>query len=157
MRGVERNIKRSEELRRSVIGKKITKYTYDNPDFHTLETFQNRYPKREYIINIRISEFTCLCPVTGQPDFGTICITYVPDKKCIESKALKLYLCAFRNYGIFYEDCVNKILDDCVKTCKPRWMRVSGDFLPRGGISITPVAEYRIKGFKIPELSSKQS
>jgi len=151
------DIKRSEELQRSVIGKKFTKYSYDNPDFNTLETFQNRYAKRDYIIHIKIPEFTCLCPVTGQPDFGTIYITYIPDQKCIESKALKLYVCAFRNYGIFYEDCVNKILEDCVKISSPRWMRVTGDFFPRGGISISPVAEYKLKGFKIPELTTKVS
>lgn len=141
---------RAKELKGSVLGK-ITEYKFDRPDAKILETFQNKYPKRDYVINIKIPEFTCLCPVTGQPDFAIIYIRYIPDKKCIESKSLKLYIYSYRNYGIFYEDCVNRMLDDCVKVCRPRWMRVTGDFYPRGGISIAPTAEYIKEGYKIPE------
>jgi len=113
-----------------------------------LETFANPYPDREYEIKMECDEFTSLCPVGGiesdakeleqlqggAPDFGTIYITYVPSKSCLELKSLKLYLWSFRNDGTFYERAVNRILDDLVKACKPRWMEVVGDFNVRGGI-----------------------
>jgi len=140
---------RSKELKKSVLGR-VVKYKFDKPDVNILETFQNKYPKRDYVINIRIPEFTCICPITGQPDFATIFIKYIPNKECIESKSLKLYICSYRNYGIFYEDSTNKILDDCVKACKPRWMYVIGNFYPRGGIFITPTAEYIKEKYEIP-------
>lgn len=143
-------MERAEELKDSALGK-ITKYKFDKPDAKILETFQNRYSERDYIISIEIPEFTCICPVTGQPDFGTIYIRYIPDKRCIESKSLKLYILSYRNFGIFYEDCVNRILDDCVKACKPRWMQVIGRFNPRGGIFISPITEYKKPGYKLPE------
>ncbi len=143
-------MERKEELKDSVLGK-VAKHVYDKPDAKILETFQNKYQKRDYVINIKIPEFTCICPVTGQPDFATIYIKYIPDKKCIESKSLKLYIYSYRNFGIFYEDSVNKILDDCIKICDPRWMQVTGDFYPRGGISIAPIAEYKKEGYKLPE------
>jgi 7-cyano-7-deazaguanine reductase len=142
---------RRKELKDTVLGKKITEFVFDNPDSIILETFKNRYPNRDYFIKINIPEFTCLCPLTGQPDFATIRIRYIPDLKCIESKSLKLYVFSFRNFSEFHEDCVNRILDDCVKACEPRWMRVSGQFNVRGGISITPVAEYAKEGYRIPE------
>lgn len=143
-------MERKEELKESVLGR-IAKYAYDKPDAEILETFQNKYQKRDYIINIKIPEFTCICPVTAQPDFATIYIKYIPDKKCIESKSLKLYIYSYRNFGIFYEDSINRILDDCIKICNPRWMCVTGKFRPRGGISISPTAEYKKPGYKLPE------
>lgn len=142
---------RAEELKGAVLGKKITEFTFDKPNAKTLETFQNRHPERDYVIEIKIPEFTCVCPITGQPDFATIFIRYIPDRKCIESKSLKLYIFSFRNFGEFHEDVVNRILNDCVKVCEPRWMRVIGEFRVRGGISITPIAEYKKPGFEIPD------
>jgi 7-cyano-7-deazaguanine reductase len=100
-----------------------------------LETFPNQFPEREYEIEITCPEFTAVCPKTGQPDFGTIVITYVPAATCIELKSLKLYLVDYRNRGIYYEHSINTILDDLVAACQPRRMRVIGQFTPRGGIS----------------------
>jgi len=142
---------RAEELKNAVLGKKITKFVFDKPDAKILETFRNRYRERNYIIDIKIPEFTCLCPLTGQPDFATIYIRYIPDEKCIESKSLKMYIFSYRNFREFHEDVVNRILEDCVKACEPRWMRVIGKFRVRGGISITPIAEYTKQGFRVPE------
>lgn len=142
---------RAEELKDNALGKKITKFVFDKPDPKLLETFQNRYVERDYIIDIEIPEFTCTCPLTGQPDFATIHIRYIPDEKCIESKSLKMYIFSYRNFGEFHEDVVNRILDDCVQACKPRWMRVVGEFRVRGGISITPITEYKKRGFKLPD------
>ena len=100
-----------------------------------LETFVNPYPQRDYTITITVPEFTSLCPKTGQPDFGTILIEYVPDKVCLELKALKFYMQSYRTKGIFYEALTNTILDDLVKACGPRSMKVTSDFTPRGGIT----------------------
>jgi 7-cyano-7-deazaguanine reductase len=108
----------------------------------TLETFPNRHPHRDYEIEIRCPEFTSVCPKTGQPDFGTIRITYVPDVECLELKALKLYLFEYRNKGIFYEHVTNVILDDLVAALHPRRMTVEGDFNVRGGISTIVRASY---------------
>ena len=108
-----------------------------------LETFANQFPDREYEIEITCPEFTAVCPKTGQPDFGTIVITYVPAKSCIELKSLKLYLFDFRNRGIFYEHSINTILDDLVAACHPRRMTVVGAFTPRGGISSRITARYQ--------------
>jgi 7-cyano-7-deazaguanine reductase len=108
----------------------------------TLETFENQYPEREYTIEIVCPEFTSVCPKTGQPDFGTLTITYVPARKCIELKSLKLYLQQFRNEGIFYEHATNRILDDLVGVVEPRWMQLQSSFTPRGGISTTVTAEF---------------
>ena len=107
-----------------------------------LETFPNPHPQRNYNININCPEFTSLCPKTGQPDFGAITIDYTPDKLCIELKSLKLYLQGYRSEGIFYEDLTNNILDDLVKTCLPRAMKVIGDFNTRGGITTTVTVQY---------------
>ena len=113
-----------------------------SPDVAQLETFSNTHPDRDYIIRLHCPEFTAVCPITGQPDFGTIEIEYVADKRCIESKSLKLYLFSFRNHGSFHEEVVNRILDDVVKACAPRSALVRGDFLPRGGISIHVEAKH---------------
>ena len=107
-----------------------------------LETFPNPNPDRNYTIHFECPEFTCLCPKTGQPDFATIRIEYVPDKLCVELKSLKLYLWSYRNEGAFHEAVTNKILDDLVKATKPRNMKVIGDFFVRGGIHTVVTAEF---------------
>ena len=112
-----------------------------SPDKAKLEFFENAYPNRNYVIEFDCPEFTSLCPVTGQPDFGHIRIRYIADRRCIESKSLKLYLFSFRNDNTFHEEAVNRILTDLVKVLSPRWMRVEGVFRPRGGIAISVVAE----------------
>jgi 7-cyano-7-deazaguanine reductase len=111
----------------------------------TIETFPNPRPERDYTIDIRCPEFTSMCPKTGLPDFGEIRIDYIPDRTCIELKALKFYLLDYRNQGIFYEAATNRILDDLVAACAPRRMTVTGAFTARGGITTTVVAEYRKK------------
>jgi 7-cyano-7-deazaguanine reductase len=108
----------------------------------TLETFPNPRPERDFEIAIDCPEFTSVCPMTGLPDFGTIRIRYVPDRLCIELKALKYYLLGYRNQGIFYEAATNQILDDLVAACQPRRMTVVGDFTARGGITTRVTAEY---------------
>lgn len=108
-----------------------------------LETFPNPRPERDYDVEIRCAEFTSMCPKTGLPDFGEIVIRYVPDKTCLELKALKYYLLEYRNQGIFYEAATNRILDDLVAACQPRRMMVTGAFTARGGITTSVVAEYR--------------
>lgn len=108
----------------------------------TLEIFENPNPGRDYSIHIRVPEFTCLCPKTGQPDFGVLYITYIPDRHCIELKSLKLYVWSFRNEGAFHEAVTNRILDDLAQACHPRWMRVTARFNVRGGIYTTVVAEH---------------
>ncbi len=107
-----------------------------------LETFKNLYPKRNYTITINYPEFTSVCPKTGLPDFGTIIIEYTPNLLCIELKSLKYYLIGYRNKGIFYEYLVNKIMDDLVKELKPKKIKITGNFTPRGGISTTVIASY---------------
>lgn len=113
-----------------------------SPEEARLETFENSHPDREYVITFDCPEFTSLCPITGQPDFGNIRIEYIADKKCVESKSLKIYLFSYRNHGAFHEEVTNLILDDLVKVCSPKWVRVTGDFRPRGGIAIHVVAEH---------------
>jgi 7-cyano-7-deazaguanine reductase len=105
------------------------------PAREQLETFANPHPGRDYTIEINCPEFTSLCPITGQPDFGTIVFSYTPDQKCVELKSLKLYLQRFRNQGIFYEQVTNRLLDDFVAMIEPRCCKVVGAFTPRGGIS----------------------
>lgn len=105
-----------------------------------LETFVNKHQDRDYVVTLDCPEFTTLCPKTGQPDFGHLYISYIPDRLMVESKSLKLYLFSFRNHGDFHEDCVNIILNDLVKLMAPRYIEVRGIFMPRGGISIHPFA-----------------
>jgi 7-cyano-7-deazaguanine reductase len=112
-------------------------------EFRTqLETFENQFPDREYRIEIVAPEFTSVCPRTGQPDFGTITIDYIPDRKCVELKSLKLYLQSFRNQGIFYEHVTNTILDDLVAVLEPRWMKIVAAFNARGGMTENVTAKY---------------
>jgi 7-cyano-7-deazaguanine reductase len=115
-----------------------------------LEVFDNQYTDRDYTVVHEAPEFTAVCPKTGQPDFGTITIEYIPDKLCIELKSLKFYLNSYRNDGIYFENVTNKILDDLVEVCLPRYMRITADFNVRGGISSTIEAVYSKEDF-LPE------
>ena len=113
------------------------------PQKSLLEVFDNAHPDRDYTVRIRIPEFTCLCPVTGQPDFATLSLEYVPDRRCIELKSLKLYIWSYRDVGTFHEAVTNRILDDLAEACEPRFMRLTSEFNVRGGIYTTVVAERR--------------
>lgn len=115
-----------------------------------LETFDNPVPERDYTIRIKVPEFTCLCPKTGQPDYATFEIEYVADKQCVELKALKMYMWSFREEGAFHEAVTNQILGDLVKACQPRFMRLTGDFNVRGGIYTTVVVEHRDPNWVAP-------
>ena len=115
----------------------------EKPEFRAmLETFANQYPGRDYEIEITCPEFTSVCPKTGQPDFGTLTLTYVPREQCVELKSLKLNLQQFRNEGIFYEHATNRILDDLARAVEPQWMRLRAAFTPRGGITTVVTAKY---------------
>lgn len=131
----------------TLLGSAQTHYsnTY-NPDI--LECFNNKHPNNDYFVKFDCPEFTSLCPMTGQPDFATIYISYVPDQKLVESKALKLYLFSFRNHGDFHEDCVNIIMKDLIKLLDPKYIEVWGKFTPRGGICIDPYCNYGKAGTK---------
>ena len=113
-----------------------------NQEIVEIETFPNPFPERDYNIDMECPEFTCLCPKTGQPDFGILDISYIPDKLCIELKSLKIYLTSYRNEGGFHEKVVNIILDDLVSACKPKKMKIVGDFNVRGGIHTTVTVEH---------------
>ena len=115
-----------------------------------LELFPNPQPTRDYTIRIDIPEFTCLCPKTGQPDFATLTLEYIPDMQCVELKSLKMYVWSFRNEGAFHEAVTNEILDDLVKATRPRFMRLSAVFNVRGGIGTTVVAEHMAEGWQAP-------
>lgn len=114
----------------------------------TLETFPNPNPARDYLIHMEIPEFTCLCPMTGQPDFATLNLDYIPDRRCVELKSLKTYIWAYRDQGAFHEAVTNRILDDLATAAKPRFMRLTARFNVRGGIFTTIIAEHRMKGWK---------
>ncbi len=113
----------------------------------SVETFPNPNPQRDYLVHIEVPEFTCLCPLTGQPDFATIVFDYVPDRRNVELKSLKLYMWSFRNEGAFHEAVTNRILDDLVKALRPRFIRVTAKWYVRGGIFTTVVAEHRKRGW----------
>jgi len=136
----------------TLLGQKNVQYGYDYvPDI--LETFDNKHPMNDYWVKFNCPEFTSLCPITGQPDFATIYISYIPEQKMVESKSLKLYLVSFRNHGDFHEDVVNIIMKDLIKLMDPRYIEVWGKFLPRGGISIDPYANYGKLGTKYEALA----
>jgi len=120
--------------------KKFNPVKTDSAKKSLLEAFNNSFPQRNYLIIHRANEFTSVCPKTGQPDFGVITISYIANKKCVELKSLKFYLQSFRNEGIFYENVINRILDDLVGLLKPKWMEVKGEFTPRGGLNSTIIA-----------------
>ncbi len=116
-----------------------------------LEIFPNPHPERDYTIRISMPEFTCLCPKTGQPDFATLLLEYVPDRMCVELKSLKLYIWSYRDEGAFHEAVTNRILDDLVAATEPRYMRLTAAFNVRGGIDTTVVAEHRAAGWQAPD------
>ena len=123
------------------LGSQGTQYSAEY-DPSVLESFSNKHPGNDYFVKFNCPEFTSLCPITGQPDFATITIAYVPDERLVESKSLKLYLFSFRNHGDFHEDVVNVIMKDLVRLLEPKYIEVWGRFLPRGGISIDPYCNY---------------
>lgn len=131
---------------------KRTNYIFEY-DKSLLETFENKHPDRDYWVKFNCPEFTSLCPVTGQPDFATIYINYIPDRKLVESKSLKLYLFSFRNHGAFHEDCVNIIMNDLIEIMDPSYIEIWGKFLPRGGLSIDPYCNYGKKGTRFKSLA----
>ena len=125
-------------------------------DPSVLESFSNRHPENDYFVKFNCPEFTSLCPITGQPDYAEITIAYVPDEKLVESKSLKLYLFSFRNHGGFHEDCVNVIMKDLVRLMDPKYIEVFGLFVPRGGISIHPYANYGRPGTRYEQLAQQR-
>ena len=131
----------------TLLGNQKVKYA-DNYAPEVLETFINKHQDNDYFVKFNCPEFTSLCPITGQPDFATITISYVPDVRMVESKSLKLYLFSFRNHGDFHEDCVNIIMKDLIKLMEPKYIEVWGKFTPRGGISIDPYCNYGKPGTK---------
>ena len=135
----------------TLLGKK-TEYKTDYAP-QLLETFTNRHIENDYWVHFECPEFTSLCPITGQPDFATIQIAYIPAEKMVESKSLKLYLFSFRNHGAFHEDCVNIIMKDLIALMDPKYIEVTGIFTPRGGISIYPYANYGKKNTQYEEMA----
>ena len=140
-----RNDKETEGL--TLLGNQKTVYKSDYAP-EVLETFVNKHLDNDYFVQFNCPEFTSLCPITGQPDFATIYISYVPGERMVESKSLKLYLFSFRNHGDFHEDCVNVIMKDLIKLMDPKYIEVLGEFTPRGGISIYPYCNYGRPGTK---------
>ena len=139
----------------TLLGSKQTEYSYRyTPE--VLETFINKHQENDYFVKFNCPEFTSLCPITGQPDFATIYISYIPDIKMVESKSLKLYLYSFRNHGDFHEDCVNIIMKDLIKLMDPKYIEVWGKFTPRGGISIDPYCNYGRKGTMFEEMALRR-
>ncbi len=138
----------------TALGNKTAYSNTYNPD--VLEAFENLNKENDYWVRFNCPEFTSLCPITGQPDFAEIRISYIPDVKMVESKSLKLYLHSYRNHGGFHEDCVNRIMKDLIKLMDPKYIEVTGFFVPRGGISIYPYANYGRKGTKYETLAEKR-
>ncbi len=137
------------------LGNKNTKYDF-NYTPEVLEKFLNKHPDNDYFVKFNCPEFTSLCPITGQPDFGSVYISYIPGEYMVESKSLKLYLFSFRNHGDFHEDCMNIIMKDLIKLMDPKYIEVWGKFLPRGGISIDPYCNYGKKGTKFEEMAERR-
>ena len=135
------------------LGSNGTQYSMDY-DPSVLETFMNKHPDNDYFVKFNCPEFTSLCPITGQPDFATVIISYVPDEYLVESKSLKLYLFSFRNHGDFHEDVVNIIMKDLIKLLDPKYIEVWGKFLPRGGLSIDPYCNYGKAGTKWEQIAA---
>lgn len=139
----------------SLLGNMKTKYPTDYAP-EMLETFVNKHQDNDYFVKFNCPEFTSLCPITGQPDFATIYISYIPDVKMVESKSLKLYLFSFRNHGDFHEDCVNIIMKDLIRLMNPKYIEVWGKFTPRGGISIDPYCNYGRPGTKFEQMAERR-
>ena len=149
---MQNNLNREDEGLKSLGGS--TEYRSDYAP-EVLETFVNRHQDNDYWVRFNCPEFS-LCPITGQPDFAEIMISYIPDVKMVESKSLKLYLFSFRNHGDFHEDCVNVIMKDLIRLMDPKYIEVTGFFTPRGGISIYPYANYGRPGTRYEELARKR-
>ncbi|UOQ44709.1 preQ(1) synthase [Halobacillus salinarum] len=144
--------RKEEDLSLSHLGNQETSYSFEyNPE--VLETFENQHPNRDYFVKFNCPEFTTLCPKTGQPDFATLYISYIPHINMVESKSLKLYLFSFRNHGDFHEDSVNTIMNDLIELMDPRYIEVWGKFTPRGGISIDPYCNYGKPGTKFENMA----
>lgn len=144
---------RTEEMKDlTLLGNQNTKYKYDY-DPSILESFDNRHIDNDYFIKFNCPEFTSLCPITGQPDFATIYLSYIPDKLCVESKSLKLYLFSYRNHGDFHENCINTIGKDLIDLLQPCYLEVWGKFTPRGGLSIDPYFNYGKPGTKYEKMA----
>ena len=139
----------------TLLGNQHTQYPTDY-DPSVLETFENKHPEHDYMVTFRCPEFTTLCPITGQPDFATLYINYVPDKRMVESKSLKLYLFSFRNHGDFHEDVVNVIMRDLVELMDPKYIEVRGMFYPRGGISIYPFSNWARPGAGYEQIAAER-
>ena len=139
----------------TLLGNTGVKYPVEY-DPSLLEAFVNKHPDNEYVVTFNCPEFTSLCPKTGQPDFATIVISYIPRERMVESKSLKLYLFSFRNHGDFHEDCVNKIMKDLIRLMDPKYIEVTGIFTPRGGISIYPYANYGRPGTEWETLAKQR-
>lgn len=146
------NNRKDEGLK--ALGRKTEYRTEYDPS--ALEAFENQHPDNDYWVRFNCPEFTSVCPITGQPDFAEIRISYLPDKRMVESKSLKLYLLSFRNYGAFHEDCVNMIMKDLIALMDPKYIEVTGFFSPRGGISIHPYANYGRPGTKYEKLAEQR-
>jgi len=143
-----------EQDKLNLLGKKTEYKTTYAPE--VLETFTNKHSDHDYWVTFNCPEFTALCPITGQPDFATIRIDYIPDAKMVESKSLKLYLFSFRNHGAFHEDCVNIIMKDLIHLMDPKYIEVTGIFSPRGGISIYPYTNYGRQGTPYEKLAQER-
>lgn len=152
--GSNKDMKNRADENLKLLGKK-TEYKSDYAP-EVLETFVNRHMENDYFVKFNCPEFTSLCPITGQPDFATIYISYIPDELMVESKSLKLYLSSFRNHGDFHEDCVNKIMKDLVSLMNPRYIEVWGKFTPRGGISIDPYCNWGKPGTKYEKMAEQR-
>ena len=148
-----RNEKETDGI--TLLGNQGTKYPDDYAP-ELLETFINQHPDNDYFVKFNCPEFTSLCPITGQPDFAAITISYVPDIRMVESKSLKLYLFSFRNHGDFHEDCVNIIMKDLIRLMDPKYIEVWGKFTPRGGISIDPYCNYGRPGTRWQETAERR-
>ena len=135
----------------NLLGKQTEYPTQYNPAI--LESFENKHPENDYWVKFNCPEFTSLCPITGQPDFAAIYISYIPDIQMVESKSLKLYLFSFRNHGDFHENCVNTIMKDLIRLMEPKYIEVLGIFTPRGGISINPYCNYGKPGTKYEQMA----
>ncbi len=138
----------------TALGHKTTYSNEYNPG--VLEAFSNQHPENDYWVRFNCPEFTSLCPITGQPDFAEIRISYIPDQRMVESKSLKLYLHSYRNVGSFHEDCVNRIMKDLIKLMDPKYIEVTGFFVPRGGISIYPYANWGRPGTRFEQLAQQR-
>lgn len=139
----------------SHLGSGLTGYVFDY-DPAILECFDNKHPENDYFVRLNCPEFTSLCPITGQPDFATIIINYIPDKKLVESKSLKLYLFSFRNHGDFHEDVINIMMKDLIRLMDPRYIEIIGKFTPRGGISIHPFCNHGQKDTRWEQFAERR-